>query len=51
MKKEIKYAIYMIALGAALVAYADEKFASKDDVSQIKQDVRAIYKHLLGDNE
>ena len=51
MKREIKYAVYMIALGISLAAYADFKFASKNDVNQIKQDVRAIYVHLLGSNE
>lgn len=48
MKNEIKYAVYLIVLGASLVAYAHSNFATKDDVKEMKQDIRDIREYLLG---
>lgn len=49
MKKEIKFAVLLIAAGMGLVAYAHANFATKDivtlifnDISEIKQDIRYI---------
>lgn len=54
MKNELKYAIYMIGLGASLVVYAHATFTTKDvatdikdDVKEIRQDVREIKLYLL----
>jgi bacteriorhodopsin len=49
MKNEIKYALYLIALGFSLVAYAHLNFATKDSVSEMKQDIREIRVFLLGE--
>lgn len=48
MKEEIKYALALIGLGVSLVAYAHKNFASKDDVKEMKRDVREIREYLLG---
>jgi bacteriorhodopsin len=48
MKDEIKYALYLIGLGIFLVAYAHANFATKDSVTEMRQDVREIRVYLLG---
>ena len=54
MKEQIKYAIYLICLGASLVVYAHATFATKDrvktlheDVREIRQDVKFIRERLI----
>jgi hypothetical protein len=51
MRSEIKYAVYLICLGFALVAYAHQTFATKEyvhliheDVKEVKQDVKELLK-------
>ena len=54
MKTDIKFAVYLIALGASLVVYAHATFTTKDvatdikdDVKEIRQDVKEIKYYLL----
>jgi bacteriorhodopsin len=42
MKDQIKYAIYLICLGASLVAYAHTMFTTKERVNTLHEDVREI---------
>lgn len=51
MNQQIKNAIYFIGLGMTLVAYAHYNFASKDDVVEMKTDIRDIRNHLLGEKK
>jgi len=51
MKNEIKYFIYVLCLGMALVAYAHNEFAAKDDVKEMKHDLRDIRMYLMGDRK
>lgn len=46
MKEEIKYVLYLVSLGAALVAYAHSTFATKDYVQLIHEDVKEIKKDV-----
>lgn len=39
MKAEIKWAIYLIGLGMALVTYAHVQFATKSEVKEVKDSV------------
>jgi hypothetical protein len=48
MKDEIKYALTLLGLGVSLIAYAHANFATKSDVSEMKQDIREIREYLLG---
>ena len=47
MKDEIKYAIYMIVLGASLVVYAHANFASKSTVEKMDERIYEIWKEVV----
>jgi hypothetical protein len=54
VKEQIKYTLYLICLGASLIAYAHSTFATKDrvntlheDVREIRQDVKFIRERLI----
>lgn len=42
MRDEIKYAIYMLALGASLVVYAHANFSTKEETSSVKSTVEKM---------
>jgi len=42
MRNQIKYTLYLICLGASLIAYAHSTFSTKDTVNTLHQDVREI---------
>jgi len=42
MRSEIKYVLYLVGLGASLVAYANFTFATKEEVRDIKSMLRTI---------
>jgi bacteriorhodopsin len=41
-RSEIKWAIYLVGLGMALVVYAHAQFATKDEVKEVKVSVRTM---------
>jgi hypothetical protein len=41
-RSEIKWAIYLIGLGMALVVYAHAQFATKDEVKDVKTTVHKM---------
>lgn len=47
MRNEIKYAVYMIALGASLVVYAHANFASKSTVEEMDKRIYEIWKEVV----
>lgn len=51
MNQQIKNMIYFVTLGMSLVAYAHINFASKDDVKEMKQDIRDIRNKLIPENK
>jgi len=42
MKSELRYAFYLIALGASLVVYAHATFSTKGKVNSLHDDVKEI---------
>jgi len=42
MRNEIKYVLYLVGLGASLVAYAHVTFATKSEVENIRDILRTI---------
>ena len=42
MRDQIKYTLYLICLGASLIAYAHSTFSTKERVNTLHQDVREI---------
>jgi hypothetical protein len=51
MRREIKSFLYIMGLGASLVAYAHANFATKSDVAEMRQDIREIRNYLLGEKK
>lgn len=47
MREEIKFAIYMIVLGASLVVYAHSNFASKTTVEKMDERIYEIWKEVV----
>lgn len=47
MKNEIKYAVYMIALGMSLVVYAHATFATKSTVEVMDARIYEIWKEIV----
>lgn len=47
MRDEVKYAFYLIALGAGLVAYAHANFASKSTVERMDERIYEIHKRVV----
>lgn len=47
MNELIKYTVSMMALGAALVAYAHSTFTSKELTKVIYEDVKYIKRHMV----
>ena len=47
MRDEIRYAVYMIALGASLVVYAHANFASKSTVEKMDDRIYDIWKTVV----
>ena len=42
MRSEIKYAIYLIGLGLSLIAYAHSQFATKQEINDVKVQVKTM---------
>jgi hypothetical protein len=42
MKNEIRYTLYVLGLGASLVAYAHSQFATKTRVERIEDAVKRV---------
>lgn len=42
MREQVKYALYLICLGASLVVYAHNTFTTKERVNTLHEDVREI---------
>jgi hypothetical protein len=47
MKAEIKYALYLIFLGASLVVYAHANFATKSTVEKMDDRIYEIWKEVV----
>jgi hypothetical protein len=42
MRQELKYVLYLVGLGASLIAYAHSTFATKDSIKTIAERVKTI---------